>query len=133
MEAPGCARRLHLLPLLERPGNVAVGGEKRTLPPPQSTPVVGETGKQRRGERREHCRRLLSTSCCWEGRETSPWGEKGTLPPPPSTPALGKAGTRRRGERRRLARGAAARQPSSLMRAPQARCVMMASLKSIDI
>src|SRR5579884_1533485 len=104
MEAPGCARRLHLLPLLERPGNVAVGGEKRTLPPPPSTPAVGKAGKQRRGGRREHCRRLhllpllgrqgnvagvregntaAASICsrCWEGRETSPGGERGTLAP----------------------------------------------------
>src|SRR5579875_2680578 len=51
-------------------------GEKGTLPPPPSTPVVGKAGKRRRGERREHCRRLLSTSCCWKGRETASWGEK---------------------------------------------------------
>src|SRR5579875_1629032 len=73
----------------------APGGEKRTLPPPPSTPVVGKAGKRRRGERREHCRRLrfLPWCCrdreiaarsegntaaasiysrCWEGRETSP-------------------------------------------------------------
>src|SRR5579884_3079925 len=113
MEAPGCARRLHLLPLLERPGNVAVGGEKRTLPPPPSTPVVGKTGKQRRGERREHCRRLHLLPLLGRQGNVAVGREGNTAAACYPHPVVGKAGKQRRGVRRRLARGAAARQPSS--------------------